>query len=605
MKIKYSMLLKMAIDLLIINISLFMVSSPAYNTAFWRGMSWELYLLASFIAVVIFYAQGMYHRLWQFAGIRDYLVLMQGVSGYVLVYYFSSLALFEKLFSPIMVAVLVCVTGFWVCGWRVSWRIIRESKGFGKELRSKPTLIVGAGGAGALVARTLLDNRSLLKPQGFVDDDRQKQGMRLMGLPILGTRRDIPDLVNRLNIEEIIIAIPSVKGSEIKEIVELSRNTSARLKILPSVFQMIGGKIPEGQIRDIQVEDLLNRKPVKLNMEIVGGYITGRVILVTGAGGSVGSELCIQLAGYNPQALVLLGRGENSIYEIESQLAIKYPNLKTHSEIADVRDYARIITIFSRYKPAVVFHAAAHKHVPLMEKNPSEAFKNNVLGTINVCRAALQNGAETFVLISTDKAVNSTSVMGATKQLAEKVVREFNNQGKTRFAAVRFGNVLGSRGSVIPLFKKQIAAGGPVTVTHSDMVRYFMTISEAAQLVIEAGAMARGGEIFVLDMGEPVRIVDLALNMIKLSGYRPGKDIAIKYTGIRPGEKLSEELFGQGESVVKTEHEKIFMANSITMPFKILNFINQLSDELINDDEKIMQIIKKYVTLHDVQGGVN
>ena len=423
---------------------------------------------------------------------------------------------------------------------------------------------------------------------------RGKQGMRLLGLPIMGTSSNIPQLAEDLNIEEIIIAIPSVAGSDIREIVKMSRNSRARLKILPSVYKLIGGKIPEEQIRDIQVEDLLNREPVKLNMEVVEGYIKGQVILVTGAGGSVGSELCLQLAAYSPKALILLGRGENSIYDVEQQVNIKNPRLTVYSEIADVRDQFRIEALFVKYKPAVVFHAAAHKHVPLMEKSPMEAFKNNVLGTLNVARAALQSSVKTFILISTDKAVNPTSIMGATKHLAEMVVREYNGKGHTCFAVVRFGNVLGSRGSVVPVFKRQIAAGGPVTVTHPDMVRYFMTISEAAQLVIEAGALARGGEIFVLDMGEPVKIVDLALNMIKLSGYRPEKDIEVKYTGIRPGEKLYEELFGEGELLACTEHQKIFLAQSKMTNNNLTDKLASLTDESITEEKSIC-IIKGFV----------
>ena len=536
----------------------------------------------------------MYHRLWQFAGIRDYLMLMRCAILYVIILFFCSKVFWPVVFKPLEIAVLVCVLCFLTGGWRLSWRISRDLWTGNKEQKSRPALIVGAGGAGTLVCRTLIENRSLLKPLGFVDDDMEKQGMRLMGLPIMGTRGDIPKLAEQLNIEEIIIAIPSANGSEIREIVRMSRNTSARLKILPSVFQIIGGKIPEEQIREIQVEDLLNRQPVKLNLEMVEAYIKGKVVLVTGAGGSVGAELCVQLAGFSPATLVLLGRGENSIYEIEGQLRAKTQELDIQAEIADVRDPDRIAAVFKKYRPDVVFHAAAHKHVPLMEKSPAEAFKNNVLGTLNVARAALQSSVETFVLISTDKAVNPTSVMGATKQLAEGVVRDLSSRGITRFAVVRFGNVLGSRGSVVPVFKRQIASGGPVTVTHPDMVRYFMTISEAAQLVIEAGALARGGEIFVLDMGEPVKIVDLAMNMIKLSGYRPGKDIEVKFTGIRPGEKLYEELFGKEELLIETEHEKIYQAYATTAENGLASFLLELNGTQL-EDETALEILDKFV----------
>ncbi|MTI85383.1 MAG: polysaccharide biosynthesis protein [Firmicutes bacterium] len=591
---KMYILLQVTLDLISVNVALAMIT---YMSVHIIWLSEELYIThiaASIIAVGIFYTNHIYRRLWQFASAHDYLVLIRSILLYVLTYYLYRLFFSLTSISPIEAAILACVTGSLAGGWRLLWRIYGNPQILTpKKQKSKPTLIVGAGGAGTLVAKSLLENRSGLQPIGFIDDDRKIQGMRLMGLPILGTRSDIPKIVDMKKVEEIIIAIPSVSGNEIGEIVELSRNTNARLKILPSVHRIIDGRIPEEQIRDIRVEDLLNRKPVKLNTEIIGGYIKGKVILVTGAGGSVGSELCKQITAYEPGALVLLGRGENSIYQVEVLLSSEFPDLQTFSEIADVRDRLRITQVLAKYKPSVVFHAAAHKHVPLMEKCPDEAFKNNVLGTYNVARAALENKVNTFVLISTDKAVNSTSIMGATKQMAEKVVYEFNGRGETRFVSVRFGNVLGSRGSVIPVFKRQIAAGGPVTVTHPEMVRYFMTVSEAAQLVIEAGAIAKGGEIFVLDMGEPVKIVDLALNMIKLSGYRPEKDIAIEYTGIRPGEKLYEELFGEGESLIKTEQEKIFRAKSATINNNLIDFLSRLTGEQI-DAPNALQIINKY-----------
>lgn len=593
MIIRTGMLKQMVIDLLVANLSLGMVLA-----AIREGYRFDvmLHLFASLAAAVILYSHGIYHRLWQFAGVRDYLKLLQGVILYTVVLA-AGLCFYPPVeLSPLAAAMLVCVYSFLAGGWRAAWRASRELGIPGiKEQKARPALVVGAGGAGILVARTLQDNRSILRPVGFVDDDPGKQGMSLIGLPILGSRGDIPRLADKYRIEEIIIAIPSAGGKEISEIVKLSRHTDARLKILPSVYSMIGGKIPEGQIRDIQVEDLLNRKPVKLDLEVVGEYIKDKVALVTGAGGSVGSELCVQLAGFSPQALVVLGRGENSIYEIEARLNAGHPSLRICSEIADVRDRERIRAIFNRYRPAVVFHAAAHKHVPLMEKSPAEAFKNNVIGTLNAALAAAWYQAESFVLISTDKAVNPTSVMGATKQLAERVIRELGEPGGTRFVAVRFGNVMGSRGSVIPVFKRQIAAGGPVTVTHPEMVRYFMTISEAAQLVIEAGAIARGGEVFVLDMGEPVRIMDLALNMIKLSGYRPEKDIVIKFTGVRPGEKLYEELYDKNETLHRTEHEKIFLARSDVKPKGLVNFLNQLADEQISDDQAALEIICRLV----------
>ncbi|NPV72988.1 MAG: polysaccharide biosynthesis protein [Pelotomaculum sp.] len=425
--------------------------------------------------------------------------------------------------------------------------------------KAKPVLIIGAGVAGGVVAEVLSKNRNReFEPVGFVDDDPEKQQKILHGLPVLGTREDIPALVRRLNIEEIIIAIPSARGQVVSQIVEICQRSRARLKILPGFYDLITGRIKISKIRDVEIDDLLGREPVFLNVEQVAGYLAGRTVLITGAGGSIGSELSRHLARFSLKKLILLGRGEGSIYEIESDLRDNYPGLGMEAEIGDIRDRPRMDKIFGSHKPDVVFHAAAHKHVFYMERCPDEAVKNNIIGTRNVAEAAFRNGVGTFILISSDKAVNPASIMGATKRVAEMIIQTMNDRGGTRFAAVRFGNVLGSRGSVVPLFKRQIARGGPVTITHPGMVRYFMTTGEAAQLVIEAGALARGGEIFVLDMGRPVKIIDLARNLIRLSGYEPGKDIRFRFTGMRPGEKLVEQLVGDDEEVVPTGHKRIF-----------------------------------------------
>lgn len=440
------------------------------------------------------------------------------------------------------------VLTFFVGGTRLSLRVY-------SYLTSKPqyiqmtqklnkVLVIGAGDAGAMLAREIERYHSgKRKIIGFIDDDRDKQGKTMFGIRVLGSRYDIEQVVADTDANEIIIAMPSVKGKEIKEIIDVCKNTNCKLTILPGVYEIIEGTVSVNQLRPVEVEDLLGRDPVKLDTKNVSAYITGKVVLITGAGGSIGSEICRQVAKMQPQKMLLLGKGENSIYEISQELSIEYPQIRKVPIIADVRDEERINGIMDHFHPHVVFHAAAHKHVPLMEYQPMEAVRNNVLGTKVVAEAASKNGVETFVMISTDKAVNPTSVMGCTKRVAEMFVQSMNSISETRFAAVRFGNVLGSRGSVIPLFKKQIAKGGPVTVTHPDMKRYFMTIPEASQLVLQAGAMAEGGEVFVLDMGEPVKIYDLARDMITLSGMIPEVDIEIKFTGLRPGEKLLKNCF--------------------------------------------------------------
>lgn len=423
----------------------------------------------------------------------------------------------------------------------------------------KKVLIVGAGGAGKIVAEALKERvDSDLEPVAFVDDDPQKKNLVIHGLPVLGNRYRIPDIVEETGVSLIVIAMPSVSGDVIRQIVDICQRTKARLKISPGIYDVITGKVKISQIRKIEVEDLLGRQPVLININEIADYLTGRVVLITGAGGSIGSELCRQVAGFKPKLLVLLGHGENSIYDIDRKLKEEYVDLALAVRIVDIRDCQQINQIFTLYRPEVIFHAAAHKHVPLMEKNVQEAVKNNIIGTRILAEAAHLVNAEIFVLISTDKAVDPTSIMGATKKAAEMIIQWMNGSSVTKFVAVRFGNVLGSRGSVIPLFKQQIASGGPVTVTHPAMKRYFMTIPEAVQLVIQAGALARGGEIFVLDMGEPVDIAGLAKNLIRLSGYEPERDIDIKYTGIRPGEKCSEKLYSDREQIETTGHKRIF-----------------------------------------------
>ncbi len=524
-------------------------------------------LFFTLVCLSIFYMFGLYNRLWQYASLDDIFSIAGAVTLATLVNTAAAYALTrgsgELLFPRTIFALSWLLNLLLIGGCRLSLRLFRQRWSFLLPLyRGVPVLIVGAGDAGVMAAKEIKkQNQGSFYPIGFIDDSPTKQNQRLLGLPILGNREDIPRLVEEYGVQEIIIAIPSAPRKIIREIVDICQTASVSLKILPGLYEEEGQGVTVSRIRQVQVEDLLGREPVKVNLTAMAGYLSERAVLVTGAGGSIGSELCRQIAHFNPSQLILLGHGENSIYEIHRELVTDFGGLELVPVIADIRDDAAISAIFDHYRPRVVFHAAAHKHVPLMEDNPAEAVKNNILGTRNVALSARRGQAETFIMISTDKAVNPTGVMGATKRIAEMITQQIFREGSpTRFAAVRFGNVLDSRGSVVPLFKKQIARGGPVTVTHPEMVRFFMTIYEAVQLVIQAGAMSSGGEIFVLDMGEPVKIIDLARRMIRLAGFEPEKDIKITYSGIRPGEKLYEEILTAQEGVSATLHQRIFVA---------------------------------------------
>mgnify|MGYP000891913083 FL=1 len=527
------------------------------------------------IRLFIYYAFGLYSRLWQFAGVREALVIalagtVASVADYIILHTLQSVG-FPR--SIIFMAWFLNV--FLTGGIRLFMRVRREwanyvtasnqMAGIGLEqAASRSThkiLIVGAGEAGVIVAKELRAHPEVGQEiVGFVDDDPSKQGYMAAGYRVLGTTESIPDLVASHDVEEIIIAMPSVPGAVVRKVVRSCDGLGVKVLTIPGVYELLDGKLDISRIRAIEIQDLLRRDEVKADLEEIGRYLSGRKVLVTGAGGSIGQELSRQVAGFNPESLILLGHGENDIYEINIELKETFPNLNTIPIIADIRNDDRIDRVFSSYRPDVVFHAAAHKHVPLMESNPEEAIHNNVFGTWNVAGAAERYGAERFVLISTDKAVNPTSVMGSSKRAAEMLIQALARRSKTKFMAVRFGNVLGSRGSVIPLFKRQIKRGGPITVTHPDMVRYFMTIPEAVQLVIQAAAMGRGGEVFILDMGEPVRITDLARDLVRLSGLDPDYDVEIVFTGIRPGEKIVEELLTAEEGTATTVHERIFVA---------------------------------------------
>lgn len=582
---KYLRLLLLGvIDIILVNISLYGALYLRFDgkiPANYLESYNRLAIIFTIVLLASFFFFGLYNRLWRYASIGELFSVITAVTigtavNIALVYFImqgGQLPLPRSVF-PISWLLNIVLIG----GSRLLWRLVRDY-GF-KSLQQnggKPILIVGAGDTGVLVAKELKRHyNGELNLVGFIDDDPLKKDSKVLGVQVFGGRDVIPQIITKYNLEEIIIAIPSVAGSVIREIVGMCEKSNVKIKILPGIYDLIEENVTVNQIREVQVEDLLGREPVKVDLEGISSYLKGQVILVTGAGGSIGSELCRQILKYTPSKLLLLDICENNMYDIEMELRNAYPYIEIVALVKDVRDKKAINQIFAEYKPYVVYHAAAHKHVPLMEANPEEAIKNNVMGTYNVAQAADKYGVKKFVLISTDKAVNPTSVMGASKRLAEIVIQYIDKTSKTNFVAVRFGNVLASRGSVIPLFKKQIAEGGPVTVTHPDMVRYFMTIPEAVELVIQAGVFAKGGEIFVLDMGEPVKILDLAKTLIKLSGFEPGKDIEIIYTGIRPGEKLFEELLTAEEGVNATTHKRIFIA-------KPNGLSGSLIEELINN----------------------
>lgn len=506
----------------------------------------------------------MYTRVWRYAGMKEVVsVVMAATAGAILFYLLTWWMGVTLPRSIYIISYVLSIGGLGVTRMLLHYVSIQRSKIVNKLDQSdeNPTLIIGAGDAGAILARELdYYHKENHKIVGFIDDDEAKKGQILSGFPILGSREDIADIVRKNYVREIIVAMPSVDRATIRTIVNLCAPLHCKIKTLPGVYQILSGEVLVSRLRDVSIEDLLARDEIVLDKQHIAEYLTGKVILISGAGGSIGSEICRQVMKMNPKKLILMGHGENSIYLIHKELANIYGTEKLAPVIASIRDPHQLDMVFAEYRPQVVFHAAAHKHVPLMEIQPMAAVTNNIFGTRNMAEVAGRYGVDRFVMISTDKAVNPTNVMGATKQVAEKVVHMMNDVYDTKYITVRFGNVLGSRGSVIPLFRKQIAAGGPVTVTDAEMTRYFMTIPEAAQLVMQAGSMGKGGEVFLLDMGKPVKIIDLARNMIRLSGFEPDKDVKIKITGLRPGEKLYEELLTAGEGTGKTTHKKIFTA---------------------------------------------
>ncbi|MDE6674740.1 MAG: polysaccharide biosynthesis protein, partial [Acetatifactor sp.] len=458
-------------------------------------------------------------------------------------------------------------------------------------------MVVGAGASGNAILQEIQSSKYLsMHVACFIDDNPGCQGKFLRGVPIVGGREKIVESVEKYDIDEIIIAIPSASRSELKPLLEICKETGCRIQILPGMYQIIKGDVNVSNLREVQIEDLLGRDPIEVNVDEIIGYVQDKTVLVTGGGGSIGSELCRQIAGHNPKRLIIVDIYENNAYDIQQELRRDYPELDLVVLIASVRNTMRVEEIFRTYRPDIVYHAAAHKHVPLMEDSPNEAIKNNVFGTLKVAVAADRYGTGKFVMISTDKAVNPTNIMGASKRICEMVIQNINRRSKTEYVAVRFGNVLGSNGSVVPLFKKQIEQGGPVTVTHPDIIRYFMTIPEAVSLVLQAGAYAKGGEIFVLDMGEPMKILDLARNMIKLSGYRVDEDIKIEFTGLRPGEKMYEELLMREEGLKETANRMIYIGRPIEYDDELFEQqLERLQEASVHESQDIRALVQEIV----------
>ena len=533
---------------------------------FWEAVL-EAYLINVVITLIIFYIFRLYNSVWRYASDTELVNIiiavvicaaMQPVIFWILNTHVPRSYPFFYAFFMMM------FTG----GVRFSYRIMRMLQNrrlnrIGGKSRIN-CMIVGAGAAGNAILKEIETSNYLsMHVVCAIDDHPGCHGKYLRGVPIVGGREKIQESVDKYGVDEIIIAIPSASRATLKPILEICKETGCRMRILPGMYQIINGEVNVSKLREVQIEDLLGRDPIQVNVDEIIGYVSGKTVLVTGGGGSIGSELCRQIAQHNPKCLIIFDIYENGVYEVQQELKQKYPHLNMEVLIGSVRNTARVEEVFKLYRPDIVYHAAAHKHVPLMEVSPHEAIKNNVFGTLKVARAADEYGVRRFVLISTDKAVNPTNIMGASKRICEMIIQDMNRKSKTEYVAVRFGNVLGSNGSVVPLFKKQIEAGGPVTVTHPDIIRYFMTIPEAVSLVLQAGAYAKGGEIFVLDMGEPMKIDDLARNLIKLSGYRVDDEIKIEYTGLRPGEKMYEELLMNEEGLTETANKMIYIGKPI------------------------------------------
>ena len=602
------MTLLILLDSLIVSFAIFAAVWVVYPNAPIADMP---VLFISAIALLLshhFFAfiYKLYNKVWAYASVGELMAIVKAITFSIITagivqFLANGFSIYRRALIVTWLLHIILIGGS-----RFVWRIYRD-RYITTDKNKKRTLIVGAGAAGSMIVRQLHNNNenSELLPVAFVDDDLSKQKMQIYGVPVLGGVKDITTIAENHTIEHIVIAIPSMKNGDLNKIIEACNQTKAKVQMIPKIEDIMTGRISVSHLKNVEVEDLLGREPVELDINAISDYVTKNTVLVTGAGGSIGSELCRQLMRFSPDRIVLVGHGEFSIYSIDMELKETYQNsdMEIIPVIGDVQDRERMFEIVEKYQPTIIYHAAAHKHVPLMEYNPHEAVKNNVIGTKNTAEAAATFGVETFVMVSTDKAVNPTNVMGATKRVAEMVVQDLARQSKTKFVAVRFGNVLGSRGSVIPLFKKQIERGGPVTVTDPEMTRYFMTIPEASRLVIQAGTLAQGGEIFVLDMGEPVKIVDLARNLIKLSGYTE-EEIPIKFAGIRPGEKMYEELLGEDEVHPDQVYEKIYVGKTSEVDNGVLIELIDRFEQCNRDQLKIqlMGIVFEQRTMDSVKG---
>lgn len=594
------------VDVILINLSYILAYCFRFNFHI-PNYELERYMhnaiIITLIYLIMFYLFKLYKNLWSYASINEFLFIVYAsvASGTLAICY--GFAMKNRL--PISVNILAALLSILlVGGFRMSSRIIGRYlvlKSKAANGSAKRVMIIGAGSAGTIIAKEMKFCTEVnYLPVAFIDDDKYKIGTYVAGVKVKGTREDIIKVAKELNVDEILIAIAAIDAKNKKEIIDICKETSCKVKLIPGIYEIIDGKVTLNKIRDVSYEDLLGREPVKLNMNGIEGYIKDRVVLVTGGGGSIGSELCRQIAKFNPKEVIVLDNYENGVYDLQSEFKYKKIKINLKAVIASITDKKRLESVFIKYKPEIVFHAAAHKHVPLMEGNPVESVKNNIFGTLNLVKYTDKYNVKKFVMISTDKAVNPTNIMGATKRACEMIVQSMDKKSKTEFVSVRFGNVLGSNGSVIPLFKKQIAHGGPVTVTHPEINRFFMTIPEAAQLVLQAGVFAKGGEIFVLDMESPIKIYDLAYDMIKLSGFEPNVDIKIEFIGLRPGEKLYEEVLTEEEGLTKTSHNKIFVGKATYENFdELMLNLNELQCVAENDDaegviNKMTEIVTTY-----------